>query len=51
MASKGKAELFAAIRRDARLEAMSARAPARKYGVHRRTVTQALASPWPPERS
>ncbi|MEU8109632.1 hypothetical protein AB0C18_38615 [Nonomuraea muscovyensis] len=50
MANKGKAELFAAIRRDARLEGMSARALARKFGVHRRTVAQALASPWPPER-
>ena len=29
---------------------MSVRALARKYGVHRRTVHQALASPLPPER-
>jgi transposase len=50
MVNQGKAELFAAIRRDARLEGLSARALARKYGVHRRTVTQALASPWPPPR-
>lgn len=48
--SQGKLELFAAIRRDARLEGLSARALARKYGVHRRTATQALASPWPPPR-
>ncbi|MEV4891295.1 hypothetical protein AB0K48_18100 [Nonomuraea sp. NPDC055795] len=44
-ASKGEAELFAAVRRDARLEGMSAQALAREYGVHRRMVTQALGSP------
>ena len=37
-----KVELFAQIRRDARVEGMSIRALARKHGVHRRTVRQAL---------
>lgn len=43
-------ELFAAIRRDARVEGLSRRALARKYRVHRRTIAQALESPLPPER-
>lgn len=42
--------LFDAIRRDARQEGLSVRALARRYGVHRRTVRQALASPVPPAR-
>lgn len=50
MAPKSKVELFAAIRRDARLEGMSVRGLARKYGVHRRTVREALASVWPAPR-
>ena len=49
MASGGKAELIAAIRRDAR-KGMSGRALALKYGVHRRTVAQALTSAWPRPR-
>jgi transposase len=49
MASRGKVELFAAIRRDAR-KGMSGRALALKYGVHRRTVAQALRSAWPTPR-
>jgi transposase len=43
-------EQFAAIRRDSRLEGLSVRALARKYGVHRRTVRVALASAWPAPR-
>jgi hypothetical protein len=49
--SLSRAELFAAIRRDKRLDPeMSQRAPAEKYGVHRRTVRQALTSAVPPPR-
>lgn len=43
-------ELFAAIRRDARVEGLGVRALARRHGVHRRTVRQALASATPPAR-
>jgi transposase len=42
--------LFEAIRRDRRLEELSIRALAKRYGVHRRTVRQALESPVPPLR-
>src|SRR5438552_1418868 len=45
-----RVRLFAAIRRDARVEGLSIRALADKYGVHRRTVRQALGSPQPPPR-
>ncbi|QDL73854.1 hypothetical protein DNK48_35965 [Streptomyces malaysiensis subsp. malaysiensis] len=46
-----RAELFAAIRRDKRLDpGLSQRALAEKYGVHRRTVRQALLSAVPPPR-
>lgn len=43
-------ELFAAIRRDARVEECSIRELAERYQVHRRTVRQALASAAPPAR-
>ena len=43
-------ELFAAIRRDARVEGCSIRELADKYHVHRRTVRQALVSAIPPPR-
>jgi transposase len=43
-------ELFAAIRRDARVEGASVRELADRYHVHRRTVRQALASAIPPPR-
>ena len=39
-----KVELFAAIRRDARVEDLSIRELADRHHVHRRTVRQALAS-------
>lgn len=42
--------LFADIRRDARVEDLGIRALARRYGVGRGTVRQALASASPPER-
>ncbi len=50
MAPKSKVELFAAIRRDSRVEGLSVRALAGKYGVHRRTVREALSSVWPAPR-
>jgi pyruvate/2-oxoglutarate dehydrogenase complex dihydrolipoamide acyltransferase (E2) component len=45
-----KPALFAAIRRDARDNGLSIRALADRHGVHRRTVRQALTSPWPAPR-
>jgi transposase len=43
-------EQFEGIRRDSRDRAMSIRALARRHGVHRRTVRQALADATPPAR-
>lgn len=43
-------ELFAVIRRDARVEQLSIRELAKRHGVHRRTVRMALASATPPGR-
>lgn len=45
-----RVELFAAIRRDERVEGLSIRELARRHGVHRRTVRAALASAQPPPR-
>jgi hypothetical protein len=45
-----KDELFLRIRRDSGQEGLSMRALARKYGVHRRLVREALASPSPKPR-
>jgi ribonuclease I len=45
-----RVELFAAIRRDERVEGLSIRQLAERRKVHRRTVRQALASAVPPER-
>jgi len=45
-----RVELFARIRRDSRVEGLSIRELARRHGVHRRTVRQALESAEPPER-
>jgi transposase len=45
-----RVELFEQIRRDRDWEALSIRELARRHGVHRRTVRQALAAPLPPER-
>jgi transposase len=47
---KTKVELFAAIRRDSRVEGLSVRALAARYGVHRRTVREALSGAWPAPR-
>ena len=46
-----RAELFAAVRRDKRLDpGLSQRALSEKYSVHRRTVRQALESAVPPRK-
>jgi transposase len=45
-----RVELYAAIRFDWRRNQMSIRALADKYGVHRRTVREAIDSPIPPPR-
>jgi len=45
-----RVELFAAIRRDARVDELSIRELADKHHVHRRTVRDALASAIPPPR-
>jgi transposase len=50
VAPKSKVELFAAIRRDSRVEGLSVRALAGRYGVHRRMVREALSSAWPAPR-
>lgn len=47
---ESRVDLFARIRRDARVEGLSVRALAARHGVHRRTVRQALESAAPPER-
>ena len=47
---RSRVELFEAIRRDARLEELSIRGLADRYGVHRRTVRQALTAAEPPAR-
>ena len=47
---ESRVELFAAIRRDARVEELSIRQLADKHHVHRRTVRQALISAVPPAR-
>ena len=45
-----RVELYEAIRRDARRDGLGIRELAARHGVHRRTVRQALASPFPPPR-
>lgn len=45
-----RVDVFAKIRRDARVEGLGIRALARKHGVGRATVRQALASPEPPPK-
>jgi transposase len=45
-----RVELFEQIRRDREREGSSIRELARRHGVHRRAVRQALASPLPPPR-
>jgi hypothetical protein len=45
-----RVEQFEQIRRDREREGLSIHALAERYGVHRRTVRQALTSPLPPAR-
>jgi transposase len=47
---RSRVELFKQIRRDRDREGLSIHELARRHGVHRRTVCQALASPLPPAR-
>ena len=47
---ESRVELFAAIRRDERVEGLSIRALSDRHHVHRRTVRQALESAISPER-
>jgi transposase len=47
---RSRVELFEQIRRDRDREGLSIRALARRHGVHRRAVRQALLSPLPPPR-
>ncbi|MDQ2853114.1 MAG: IS21 family transposase, partial [Actinomycetota bacterium] len=47
---ESRVELFAAIRRDARVQELSIRQLAARHGVHRRTVRLALAAATPPVR-
>jgi hypothetical protein len=47
--ARSRVELFEAIGRDDRVERLSVRALADKYGVHRRTVREALENAVPPE--
>lgn len=47
---RSRVELFEQIRRDRRLEQLSIRELAERYGVHRRTVRQALEAAVPPPR-
>lgn len=50
MQSMSRVELFAAIRRDSRVDGLSGRDLAQKYKVGRRTVALALSSVWPEPR-
>lgn len=45
-----RVELFARIRRDARIEGLSIRGLAKRYQIGRDTVRQALSGPLPPTR-
>lgn len=47
---RSRVDVFAEIRRDARVEGLSVRELARRHGVHRRTVRAALESAEPPAR-
>jgi len=50
MAKRSKMELFEQIRKGRERDELSIRALAEEFGVHRRTVREALASPVPPPR-
>ncbi len=47
---ESRVDVFARIRRDARIEGLGIRALARRHGVGRQTVRQALESPDPPAK-
>jgi len=47
---RSRVDVFARIRWDARIDGLSIRASAKRHGVHRRTVRQALEAAQPPER-
>jgi transposase len=47
---RSRVDVFAVIRRDARVEGLSVRELARRHKVHRRTVRAALESAQPPAR-
>jgi transposase len=47
---RSRVEVFEQIRRDHEQQGLSVRALAKRYGVHRRTVRQALESAMPPAR-
>ena len=47
---RSRVDVFAEIRRDARVEGLSVRELARRHGVHRRTVRAAMTSAVPPTR-
>lgn len=47
---ESRVDVFARIRRDARVEGLGIRALARRHGVGRQTVRQALESPEPPAK-
>lgn len=50
MKRRQKVELFEQIRREHEFGGQSIRALSEHFGVHRRTVRQALENAWPPER-
>ena len=50
MAKRSKVELYEQIRKAHERDELSIRALAEHFGVHRRTVREALASPVPPPR-
>ena len=50
MAKRSKVELYEQIRKSHERDELSIRALAEHFGVHRRTVREALASPIPPPR-
>lgn len=50
MAKRSKVELYEQIRKTHERDELSIRALAERFGVHRRTVREALASPIPPPR-
>ncbi|WP_424535550.1 hypothetical protein ACOZ38_36520 [Sphaerisporangium viridialbum] len=47
---RSKVELFAALRRDSRIEKLSIHELSPRHGVHRRLVRETLSSPWPAPR-